>query len=59
MQGGSGFWLLGICGGGAALLLALLYLMHGQTLTAGGILAGVVVAGVAWRWFGRRFRNYI
>ena len=59
MQGGSGFWLLGICAGGAALLLGFLYILHGEALMGGGIIAGVVVLGVGWRWFGRRFKKYI
>ena len=59
MQGGSGFWLLGICGGGAALLLAVLYLLHGDALVGGGIIAGAALFGVSWRWIGRRFRKYI
>jgi len=59
MQGGSGFWLLGICAGGAALLLGVLYLLHGDTLLGGGIIAGVVVFAVGWRWIARRFQKYI
>lgn len=59
MQGGSGFLLLGICGAGAALLLAALYLLHGQALAGGVILAGVALFGLGWRWVGRRFRRYI
>ena len=59
MQGGSGFLLLGICAGGAALLLGVLYLLHGQALAGGGILAGTVLFGVSWRWIGRRLRKYL
>ena len=61
MQGGSGFWLLGICAAGAALLLGLLFLFHplGDARIGGAIIAGVVVFGAGWRWFGRRFRKYI
>ena len=59
MQGGSGFLLLGICAGGAALLLAVLYLLHGEVLAGGAIIAGITAFGVAWRWIGRAFRKYI
>ena len=51
--------MLGICAGGAALLLGSLYLLHGEVLMGGGIIAGVAVFAVAWCWFGRRFRKYI
>jgi len=59
MQGGSGFLLLGICGGGAAVPLAALYLLPGQVLVGGGILAGAALLGLGWRWIGRRFRRYL
>lgn len=58
MRGGSGFHLLGMCAGGAALLLAILYLLHGEGLVAGGIIAGATLFGATWRWVGRRFRDH-
>jgi hypothetical protein len=61
MQGGSGFWLLGICAAGAALLLGLMFLFHpqGDGRIGGGILAGTVLFAAGWRWVGRRFKKYI
>jgi len=61
MQGGSGFWLLGICAAGAALLLGVLFLLHpmGDVRIGGGIIAGTILLGAGWRWFGRRFKKYI
>lgn len=59
MRGGSGFLLLGICGAGAALLLAALYVLHGQVLVGGGIIVGAALCGLGWRWIGRRLRKYI
>lgn len=59
MQGGSGFLLLGICAGGAALLLGVLYLLHGEALLGGGIIGGTALFGVAWHLVARRFRKYI
>lgn len=59
MEGGSGFRLLGVCAGGAALLLGFLYLLHGDALIGGGLIVAVAVFGLGWRWIGRRFRKYI
>lgn len=59
MQGGSGFWLLGICAAGAAVLLGLLFLLHGEALRGAGIMAAGVAFGAGWRWVGRRFSKYI
>ncbi len=59
MQGGSGFLLLGICAGGAALLLGVLYLLHGEALLGGGIIGGTALFGLGWRWIGRALRKHI
>jgi len=59
MQGGSGFLLLGICAGGAALLLGVLYVLHGEALLGGGIIGGAALLGLSWRWIGRALRKYI
>ncbi|HEY7676721.1 MAG TPA: hypothetical protein VIG69_06600 [Candidatus Methylomirabilis sp.] len=59
MQGGSGFLLLGICAGGAALLLGVLYVLHGEVLLGGGIIGGTALFGLSWRWIGRALRKYI
>ncbi len=59
MRGGSGFLLLGICAGGAALLLGVLYLLHGQILLGGGVIGGTALFGLCWRWISRAFRKYI
>jgi hypothetical protein len=59
MQGGSGFLLLGICAGGAALLVGVLYLLHGEALMGGGIIGGTALFALGWRWIGRAFRKYI
>jgi len=53
--------LLGICAAGAALLLGVLFLLHpmGDVRIGGGIIAGTILLGAGWRWFGRRFKKYI